>query len=110
MAREDGDMNRNGADLLEGASPSYVEGLYRRYSEDPASVEPGWQRWFEGLESGVSGPSWSRPNWPLTQTDALTAGLDPTQMAIDRPAPPPGAPKNAQSAPQTDVAPAAGGP
>jgi 2-oxoglutarate dehydrogenase E1 component len=29
------------------------------------------------------GPSWARPNWPPTDTDALTAGLDPTQMAVE---------------------------
>jgi 2-oxoglutarate dehydrogenase E1 component len=26
------------------------------------------------------GPSWARANWPLAQTDDLTASLDPTQM------------------------------
>jgi 2-oxoglutarate dehydrogenase E1 component len=26
------------------------------------------------------GPSWARPNWPLSDTDDLTAALDPTQM------------------------------
>jgi 2-oxoglutarate dehydrogenase E1 component len=29
-----------------------------------------------------SGPSWQRSNWPLDDTDALNAGLDPTQMAV----------------------------
>ena len=28
------------------------------------------------------GPSWARDNWPLTDTDALTAALDPTQMEV----------------------------
>ncbi len=28
------------------------------------------------------GPSWQRPNWPLADTDDLTAALDPTQMAV----------------------------
>ena len=28
------------------------------------------------------GPSWQRPNWPLHETDGLTAALDPTQMAV----------------------------
>jgi 2-oxoglutarate dehydrogenase E1 component len=28
------------------------------------------------------GPSWERPNWPLGDTDDLTAALDPTQMEI----------------------------
>ena len=28
-------------------------------------------------------PSWARANWPPTETDALTAALDPTQMAVE---------------------------
>ena len=28
------------------------------------------------------GPSWARPNWPLSDTDDLTAALDPTQMQV----------------------------
>jgi 2-oxoglutarate dehydrogenase E1 component len=30
-----------------------------------------------------TGPSWQRTNWPLTDTDPLTAGFDPTQMAVE---------------------------
>ena len=30
-----------------------------------------------------AGPSWARPNWPPLDTDALTAALDPTQMAVE---------------------------
>ncbi|MEQ1547871.1 MAG: 2-oxoglutarate dehydrogenase E1 component [Chakrabartia sp.] len=29
------------------------------------------------------GPSWARSNWPPLDTDALTAALDPTQMAVE---------------------------
>jgi 2-oxoglutarate dehydrogenase E1 component len=38
---------------------------------------------FDG--SGVEteqGPSWARPNWPVSATDDLTAALDPTQMEV----------------------------
>ncbi|AUW57690.1 2-oxoglutarate dehydrogenase E1 component [Sphingobium sp. SCG-1] len=39
---------------------------------------------YEGQEFEVEqGPSWAKPNWPLTETDALTAALDPTQMAVE---------------------------
>ncbi len=81
MARED-----DGVDLLEGVSPAYLQSLYARYSSDPASVDPQWQRWFDGATQMVSGPSWQRSNWPPSDTDALTAGFDPTQAALDRPA------------------------
>src|SRR5688572_25554274 len=31
-------------------SLGFVEALYTRYLEDPASVEPDWRRYFEGIE------------------------------------------------------------
>jgi 2-oxoglutarate dehydrogenase E1 component len=73
-------------DIAGGVSPAFVETLYRRYKADPTGIEPGWRAWFEGLENTASGPSWANPRWPLAETDALTAGLDPTQM---EPAPKP---------------------
>jgi len=70
-----------GFDGLEGVSPSFAEALYRRYRADPQSVEGDWRDYFDALEATVAGPSWARSNWPLSDTDTLTAGLDPTQMA-----------------------------
>jgi 2-oxoglutarate dehydrogenase E1 component len=40
---------------------------------------------YEALDFSAeheAGPSWQRPNWPLYDTDDLTAALDPTQMAV----------------------------
>ena len=38
---------------------------------------------FENHEfESEQGPSWARPNWPLSDTDDLTAALDPTQMQV----------------------------
>ncbi|UYY60335.1 2-oxoglutarate dehydrogenase E1 component [Sphingomonas sp. S2-65] len=94
-----------------GVSPAFIETLYRRYKADPTGIEPQWQQFFEGLENSASGPSWANPRWPLSDTDALTAGLDPTQM---EPAPKPakgGAPKAAPApaaASEADIAKAAG--
>lgn len=70
-------------DDIAGVSPGFVEGLYRVYQATPDKVEPAWRAWFEGLETTASGPSWARANWPLKETDALTAALDPTQMAVE---------------------------
>jgi 2-oxoglutarate dehydrogenase E1 component len=81
MARDD-----DNSDLLEGVSPAYLQALHARYAADPAAVDPQWQRWFEGIERTAAGPSWSRSNWPPQETDALTAGFDPTQSVIERPA------------------------
>src|SRR3954468_3806964 len=37
-----------------------------------------------GFEQRESGPSWGRPNWPLSELDELNSGLDPTQATIDK--------------------------
>ena len=86
--REDGDMGYEGQemDVAAGVSPAFAEDLYRRWKNDRSSVDPTWGEYFGGIEQAVSGPSWARSNWPPTDTDALTAGLDPTQM---EPAPKP---------------------
>ena len=99
-------------DGLEGVSPSFAEALFQRYRADPNSVEADWRSYFQALESTVTGPSWARSNWPPSDTDALTAGLDPTQMQVEAKAKP-GKPAAENPAPapagpsQADVAAAA---
>jgi len=93
-----------------GVSPAFIETLYRRYLTDANAVEPGWRQFFDGLEGTAQGPSWANPRWPLSDTDALTAGLDPTQM---EPAPKPAkggapAPKAAPATSEADIVKAAG--
>ncbi|MBX3563223.1 MAG: 2-oxoglutarate dehydrogenase E1 component [Sphingomonas sp.] len=97
-------------DIAGGVSPAFVETMYKRFKADPASIEAGWRTWFEGLEGSAQGPSWKQANWPPTETDALTAALDPTQM---EPAPKPAKGGGAAAAPkappsQDDIARAAG--
>jgi len=72
--------------LAGSVSPAFIDSLYARYQAAPDSVEPAWRGFFEGLESAASGPSWQAKNWPATDTDDLTAALDPSQMV---PAPKP---------------------
>src|SRR4051812_30623791 len=31
-----------------------------------------------------TGPSWARPNWPLSELDEINLGLDPTQATIEK--------------------------
>ncbi|WP_066483057.1 MULTISPECIES: 2-oxoglutarate dehydrogenase E1 component [unclassified Sphingomonas] len=99
-------------DAAAGVSPAFIESLYAKYRQDPGSVEPGWQAWFDGLEGAMQGPSWQRKGWPLADTDALTAALDPTQMEpAAKPAKGGAAPAPAASAPKPsadEVARAAG--
>ncbi len=36
--------------FLYGANAQFIEQLYARYLNDPASVDPEWQQFFAGLE------------------------------------------------------------
>jgi 2-oxoglutarate dehydrogenase E1 component len=102
-------MTLEGQDFSEIAgqvSPAFIDTLYARFKESPDSVEPSWRAMFEGLEGVAQGPSWTNPRWPATDTDALTAALDPTQMGV---APPPAKEAKAATpaAPAVDVTKAA---
>ena len=37
-----------------------------------------------GIVEREAGPSWARPNWPLSELDELNLGLDPTQATIEK--------------------------
>ena len=37
---------------IDHAHPAYFEDMYRRYKEDPDSVDPTWRKFFEGFELG----------------------------------------------------------
>ena len=39
---------------LSNNSSEYIENLYQAYQEDPASVDFGWQKFFEGYDLGRS--------------------------------------------------------
>jgi 2-oxoglutarate dehydrogenase E1 component len=69
--------------FLQGQNADFVEKLYARFSEDPASVDDNWQAFFAGLGDAAgdvtreaAGPSWARPDWPPTPSDELTAAFD----------------------------------
>ena len=90
--------------LAGSVSPAFIDSLYARYQAAPDSVEPAWRGFFEGLESASSGPSWQARNWPATDTDDLTAALDPSQMQpAAKPAKGEAKPAPAPAAPQVDV-------
>ena len=37
-----------------------------------------------GIVEPEQGPSWERPNWPVSELDDLNLGLDPTQATIEK--------------------------
>lgn len=77
--------------LFNGSSGAFVEELFARYSRDPSSVDPSWQKYFEELAedarvlmgAGIEKPgaSWSRSDWPYYDTDDLTSALNPAYEA-----------------------------
>ncbi|WP_424933171.1 2-oxoglutarate dehydrogenase E1 component [Amaricoccus macauensis] len=76
--------------FLQGQNADFVEQLYARYSENPESVDPNWQAFFEGLgddasdvTASASGPSWARTDWPPAPNDDLTAALDGQWSSAD---------------------------
>ncbi|HXT05495.1 MAG TPA: 2-oxoglutarate dehydrogenase E1 component [Roseiarcus sp.] len=83
MTRQDINQSFQRTAFLDGTNSTYVEALQARYDKDPNSVEASWRDFFASLgddaasvEKTVKGPSWERPNWPLTPNDELTHALD----------------------------------
>jgi 2-oxoglutarate dehydrogenase E1 component len=42
----------NNLSYLNNANSAYIDSLYQLYKEDPASVDFGWQKFFEGFDFG----------------------------------------------------------
>ncbi|PCD77945.1 2-oxoglutarate dehydrogenase E1 component [Pseudothioclava arenosa] len=68
--------------FLQGANADYVEQLYARYAQDPASVDAAWAEFFATLgddqlsvTKSAQGASWDRADWPPVPADELTAAL-----------------------------------
>ncbi|MHC9236313.1 2-oxoglutarate dehydrogenase E1 component [Pseudooceanicola sp. 502str34] len=69
--------------FMQGQNAEYLEQLYARYANDPASVDEAWQAFFSSLgddgtdvKKEAAGASWDRADWPPTPNDDLTAALD----------------------------------
>ncbi len=69
--------------FLYGSNATFIETLYKKYVDDPNSVDPEWQVFFAGLgdkqahvKKEVEGPTWERSDWPLVDNGDLTSALD----------------------------------
>ncbi|MEM8935418.1 MAG: 2-oxoglutarate dehydrogenase E1 component [Pseudomonadota bacterium] len=79
--------------VLSGANAQYIDTLYARYCENPASVDDAWRAFFEREGAGQTaagdhGPSWARKDWPPRTPgnglDAeLTAAMDGDWSALE---------------------------
>ena len=83
MARQEANEQFQITSFLDGANAAYIEQLYARYEEDPASVDDQWRTFFKALEEDPSdvkkaakGASWRKKNWPLPAGGDLVSALD----------------------------------
>lgn len=68
--------------FMQGHNAEYLEQIYARYANDPASVDESWAEFFRQLgdaeldvKKEAQGPSWARTDWPPSPADDLTAAL-----------------------------------
>lgn len=90
MARQDLNEAFARTAFLHGANASYIEDLYARYQENPASVEADWQAFFQNLKDGngadpePTGPSWKRADWPLPADGAIVGAFSGEEVELER--------------------------
>ena len=66
---------------LFGGNAAFLDALYEQYLRDPASVEEGWRRYFEGLP-GPKGAE--RPQGPIEAELAERARQPRAPVAAQR--------------------------
>jgi 2-oxoglutarate dehydrogenase E1 component len=91
MSRQDANAAFALSSFLQGTNATYIDDLYARYEQDPASVDSEWQEFFKSLkdtpadvQKNAEGPSWGRDNWPLTPQDELTSALDGNWITVEK--------------------------
>ena len=91
MSRQDANAAFALSSFLQGTNATYIDDLYARYEQDPASVDAEWQEFFKSLkdtpadvQKNAEGPSWGRDNWPLTPRDDLTSALDGNWVTVEK--------------------------
>ena len=91
MSRQDANAAFALSSFLQGTNAAYIDDLYARYEQDPASVDTDWQEFFKSLkdapadvQKNAEGPSWGRDNWPLTPRDELTSALDGNWAQVEK--------------------------
>ena len=69
--------------FLYGGNAGYIEQMYARYQENPASVDSQWHEFFSKLgdepaavSSNAKGASWKKPHWPQPANGELVSALD----------------------------------
>src|SRR6186713_537840 len=80
--------------FLYGGNAQFIEELYGKFLDNPASVDPAWRQFFttlgdeaDGAKRQIKGPSWKQPGWPIAENGELISALDGNWPVV---APPPG--------------------
>ncbi len=68
----------NNLSYIWNAEPAYIDSLYRKYAEDPNSVDDNWRLFFEGFE--FNSPNGSSPNG--TYSEGVTNSKEFAVMGI----------------------------
>ncbi|MGR6429514.1 2-oxoglutarate dehydrogenase E1 component [Rhizobium sp. PAMB 3182] len=91
MARQEANEQFQITSFLDGQNAAYIEQLYARYEDDPASVSPEWQAFFKALEDNpddvkkaAQGASWKRKNWPIAANGDLVNALDGDWATVEK--------------------------
>jgi 2-oxoglutarate dehydrogenase E1 component len=91
MSRQDANAAFALSSFLQGTNATYIDELYARYEQDPASVDTDWQEFFKSLkdspadvQKNAEGASWGRDNWPITPRDELTSALDGNWAQVEK--------------------------
>src|SRR6476620_5406052 len=91
MSRQDANAAFALSSFLQGTNAPYIDDIYARYEQNPASVDTDWQEFFKSLKDApadvrknAEGPSWGRDNWPLSPRDDLTSALDGNWAEVEK--------------------------
>jgi 2-oxoglutarate dehydrogenase E1 component len=91
MSRQDANAAFARTSFLDGTNAAYIEDLYARYEQDPASVDAEWGEFFKSLkdtpadvEKSARGASWKKPNWPVRPAGELVSALDGQWAATEK--------------------------
>ncbi len=91
MAREDKNEAFLKTSFLYGGNAAYIEDLYARFEQNPASVDAGWREFFAALKDeradvikSARGASWKKPGWPILANGELVAALDGNWIEVEK--------------------------
>jgi 2-oxoglutarate dehydrogenase E1 component len=91
MSRQDANAAFARTSFLYGGNADYIEDLYSRYEADPKAVDAEWQTFFQSLKDdradvikSARGPSWQRPDWPLSARGELVSAFDGDWLEVEK--------------------------